>query len=128
MLLSHYGCQSGLGLQMQTSLELLVIELGRSIQPFGEDYNLYQEWVTHSWLKSLWEKLSILLIDIKLGLLPLQLPHSVNDYWLMIKLEKICTPDELRRLNRVQLHQQVIFGSDIMDTGDRCSEKKYLWK
>ncbi len=33
-LLMHYGSQSCLGLEMQASVELLVIELGLSIQPF----------------------------------------------------------------------------------------------
>jgi hypothetical protein len=41
----------------------------------------------------------------------------VNDYWLMVELAKICSTEELIRLNRVRLHQQVIFGSDIMDAG-----------
>ena len=33
-LLMHYGSQSCLGLEMQASVELLVIELDLSIQPF----------------------------------------------------------------------------------------------
>jgi len=33
----HYGSLSCLGINMQTSVELLVIELGLSLQPFVED-------------------------------------------------------------------------------------------
>ena len=127
-ILTHCGSQSSLGLKMQTSLELLVIELGRTIQPFSEDYNLYQQCVTQSWLKSVWEKAFMLRIEIKLGNLPLRPPRGVHDYWLMTELATICSPEELIRLNRVRLHQQVIFGSDIMDAGGRCLDKKYLWK
>jgi len=79
---------------MQTSIELFIIELGRSVQPFGEDYNCYQKWVTNSWLKSVWENANRLKIEIKLGKLPLQPPQGVNDYWLMVEMAKICTPGE----------------------------------
>jgi hypothetical protein len=109
-------------------IRVFVIELRRSAQPFREDYKLYQAWVTHSWMKSVWEKATILHIDIELGALPLLPPCSVNDYWLMVELAKICSTKELIRLNRVRLHQQVIFGSDIMDAGGRCIDKKYLWE
>ena len=51
-LLMHYGNQSCLGLKMQTSMELLVIELGMSLQPFQVDYVNCQKWVTHLWMKS----------------------------------------------------------------------------
>ncbi len=40
-LLIHYGCQSGLGIQMQVSTELLITELGISSQPFQELYATY---------------------------------------------------------------------------------------
>jgi hypothetical protein len=57
-LIMHYGSRSGLGLNIQTSLELLIIETGLSLQPFTEDYDTCQHWVTSSWLKSVWEKTS----------------------------------------------------------------------
>ncbi len=54
-LIMHFGSPSCLGINMQTSVELLVIELGLSLQPFTEDYDACQHWVTPSWLKSVWE-------------------------------------------------------------------------
>ncbi len=39
-LLVHYGCQTALGLELQTSLELLVIDLGLLFQPFRVSYGL----------------------------------------------------------------------------------------
>ena len=55
-LIMHSGSPSCLSLNMQTSLELLIIETGLSLQHFTKDYNNCQHWVTPSWLKLLWEK------------------------------------------------------------------------
>jgi hypothetical protein len=38
-LMMQYGCQTCLGLELQTSMDLLVIEIGLSAQPFQENYD-----------------------------------------------------------------------------------------
>ncbi len=73
-LIMHYGSQSCQGLNMQASLELLVIEMGFSLQLFKENYNTCQHWVTISWMKLVWEKASILDFKIQIAPLPLQPP------------------------------------------------------
>jgi hypothetical protein len=40
-LLIHYGCHSGVGIQMQVSTEVLLTELGLSSQPFQESFATY---------------------------------------------------------------------------------------
>ena len=40
-LLIHYGCNLGLGLEMQVTMELLASELGMSSQPLQESYEKY---------------------------------------------------------------------------------------
>jgi hypothetical protein len=55
-LLMHYGCHTALGDELQTLLELLVVDLGLSFQPFCVSYNHYGNWVTMCWLKRVWEK------------------------------------------------------------------------
>jgi hypothetical protein len=55
-LLINYGCNSGLGLHMQTLMELMIIEAGFSNQLMSLPYQTYNKWVTHSWLKLVWEK------------------------------------------------------------------------
>jgi hypothetical protein len=55
-LLMHFGCHTALGTELQTSLELLVADLGLSFQPFQVSCKHYGEWVTTSWLKRVWEK------------------------------------------------------------------------
>ena len=80
--LIHYGNQSGLGLELQTSMELMIIELGISEQPLGESYLHYGKWVTHCWLKSVWEKVDKFHINITLAPLNIGSPHE-GDKWLM---------------------------------------------
>ncbi len=55
-LLMHYGCHTALGAELQASLELLVVDLGLSFQPFCISYKHYGEWVMTCWLKRVWEK------------------------------------------------------------------------
>ena len=55
-LFMHYGCRTALGAELQTSLEILVIDLGLSFQPFQVSYIHFGKWVTTSWLKRIWEK------------------------------------------------------------------------
>ena len=59
-LLMHYGTASGLGMKMKVSLNLMLLELGISSQPFRESYKKYKKWVTASGMKSLWEKCDLL--------------------------------------------------------------------
>ena len=108
-LLMHLGTKSLLGITMQASLELLILELGLLNQSFLEDYNSNNEWVTHSWLKTVWEKASLLKLNIKLGPTSLKNPRGPNDFWLMQGISQLCSVEETKRLNRVQLHQQVLF-------------------
>ena len=54
-LLMHYGCQSSVGKKMAISFRELVIELGLTLQPFQEPFERYKNWVTWSWMVSLWE-------------------------------------------------------------------------
>ena len=49
-LLTHYGCKNAIGLDLQVSVELFVIELGISTQPFEESYLRYNSWVTPTWI------------------------------------------------------------------------------
>ena len=57
---AHYGCDSNLGLKMSVSIEMLIIELGVSVQPFQESFKKYKDWVTWSWMVSVWENATCL--------------------------------------------------------------------
>ena len=62
-LLIHYGCSSNTGLYTQTSMAYLILEMGVSLQPLQQLYKEYSDWATHSWLKTLWEKLDLIHIQ-----------------------------------------------------------------
>jgi hypothetical protein len=111
-LLLHYGSESGVGIHLQTSMELMVIELGNLLQPLQADYSAYQGRVTHSWLKTLWEKAQKFIVK---ALLELSFPRE-NDAWIMDLFEAAgYSGDVLLRLNRLRCHQQVLFWSDVVD-------------
>jgi hypothetical protein len=56
-LLMHYGCRTAFGTQLQTSIGLLLVELGMLFQPLQLSYADFGHMVTTSWLKRVWEKL-----------------------------------------------------------------------
>ncbi len=52
--------------------------------------------------------------------LPLE-PPQIQDSWIMKDFIQLnCSPQELRQLNRVRMHQQVIFLSDVRDVSGRA--------
>jgi hypothetical protein len=50
-LLMHYGCRTALGTKLQTSIKLLLVELGMMFQPLQLSYADFGNMVTISWLK-----------------------------------------------------------------------------
>jgi hypothetical protein len=103
-LLTNYRCNSGLGLHLQTSMELLVIEVGVSTQILAQAYQPYSIWVTHCWLKSVWKKIDLFNLTVKIKPLPLRFPWT-NDNWLMlIFVITGYSNGDLVRLNRVRCH------------------------
>jgi hypothetical protein len=119
-LLIHYGCRSGLGIQMQVSMEILLTKLGLSLQPLQESFVTYEKWVTNTWLKSIWEKVDRFDITIEIAPLPIWPPQE-GDWWFMqsvIKSGAVTNLEEFLIINRVRCHQQVLITSDILDAGE----------
>ena len=54
----HHGCHTALDAELQTSLELLVADLGLLFQPFRVNYEQYGAWATWSWLKRVCKKIN----------------------------------------------------------------------
>jgi hypothetical protein len=96
------------------------------MQPFSLDYWRYGGLVTKSWLKSIWEKMQALHLRIEIGNIDLEPPRE-GDAWFMEELFWMqYDKDELTRLNRVCLHQQILFLSDILDARGTAINRKYL--
>jgi hypothetical protein len=58
-LLTNYGCVSGLGMYLQTSMEIMIVEGGVSTQILSQPFQRYSKWVTHTWLRLVWEKVDM---------------------------------------------------------------------
>ena len=111
---------------MQASMEMLIIEGGVSSQILSESFSVYEKWVTHSWLRAVWEKIEFFGLNLEIRDLAIRFPRE-NDEWIMrVFAELEFNEEELHRLNRVQCHQQVLFVSNILDASGRAVDKKYL--
>lgn len=125
-LLQHYGCSTLIGKKLQVSLELLVIEIGMTIQIFHLNYEKYHFLATDCWLKFVWEKVHRFKFPLTLGNVMCE-PPRVGDDWLMPQFFRLgYTELELMRLNQVCLHQQALFISDVMDAGGRAIDRRYM--
>ena len=66
---------------MWISLRFMMLEMSVLTQPLRQLFSQYAGWVTHSWLKSLWEKCDEYNITIKFNGVPLKFPRA-RDNWL----------------------------------------------
>jgi hypothetical protein len=85
-MLTHYGSNTGLGILMQLSMELLITEAGISLQPLSTPFTFCKGWVTHCWLKLLWEKVDMFSVRVEILELPLKFSRE-RDNWLMAAFE-----------------------------------------
>ncbi len=82
--------------------------------------------VTTSWLKQVWEKLERFKFVVTVHNL-CSFPPQEGDDWLMARLIAIgYRGDDLRTLNRVRKHQQVLFLSNILGAEGKSLDKRYL--
>ena len=125
-LLMHYGCRTSVGLKMQLSLELLTLEMGISNQPLQESYKRYSSWITAGWFKSVWEKIDMFGITVEVHNIPLLQPRS-RDRWMMLEFMRLgYSPHNLRILNKIRVHQQVVYLSDVLGASGKSLDRKYL--
>ena len=125
-LLMHCECKTSVGLKMQLSLELRALEMGISIQPLQESYKIFGSWITDGWFKILWEKVDMFGITVEVCNIPLLQPRKSDKCMMMELKRKGHSTEDLRRLNRVRVHQQVLFLSDVMGASGKSLDKKYL--
>ncbi len=70
----------------------------------------------HSWMKMLWEKAYKFGVVIKTARNPLAFPRQGDKFLMLVLMERGHSRETIRRLNRVRIHLQVIFLSDILTT------------
>jgi hypothetical protein len=104
------------------SHSLLFVELGLSFQPLQESYKKYSYLVTHSWMKMLWEKLSMFNMQIIILDQPKEYPREGNQFIMQVLIQAGYTNKSLERLNRVRVSLQLLFMSDILTaSGNKIS-------
>ncbi len=109
-------------------MTLIAYLLGLSFQPFQVSYEHFKDWVTTSWLKRVWEKVSFFGFTLSVNNLTVCYPREGDD-WLMSRfIARGYMANELVTLNRMQKHQQVLFLSDILGAGGGSVDKRYLKK
>ena len=77
-------------------------------------------------MKLVWEKAHHLRVEIDIADIPVHPPWE-RDSWLM--QEFACMNykcNDLRSLNQVRVHQEVLFLLDVMDASCRATNRKYL--
>jgi hypothetical protein len=126
-LLIHYGYRSILGLEMPVLMELLIIELGIYAQPLCKSFLKYGNWVPHTWLGSLWEKLDKFYITVEIAPLPM-VPPQESDKWFMQAVAEagFMSAQEMKILNCFRCHQEVMYLLDVFNAGGRCLDRRYL--
>ena len=89
-------------------------------------FSRHKDWVTWGWMASLWEKCS--LYDVWIDILDTELSFPrEQDCWLMQRLIGLgYSPSQLVILNRVRIHQQVLFLSCILNAYGSALDEKYL--
>ena len=122
-LLMHYGCKTSVGSEFQILIELFFLEIGASFQPLHLQFDKYADRTTHCWFNKLWEKASTFGFKIIINNISLKFARR-GDKWLMefFKDAGFSKP-EILDLNRVRLHQKLLFLSDVFSEGGRYIEK-----
>ena len=96
------------------------------MQPLQDSYKKYAQWMTPSWLKYIWEKCDWFDVMVEFNNTLLELPRC-GDKWRMGEfLSCGFYADDLRRINRVCIHTQVLFLSDILSASGKTLDGKYL--
>jgi hypothetical protein len=113
-LLMHFGCSTMTGRFMRISYSLLLVELGLSFQPLQVDYGKLNHLVTHTWMKMLWEKVSMFGIIVTTPLALGRFPREGDDFMMQVILQDGYNSNEVKRINSVRVSMQVLFISDIL--------------
>ena len=81
--------------------------------------------LTHSWVKTVWEKCSAFWIHIEIHNVDLA-PPCQGDQWIMDTFAEVGYKEgELGRLDCLHMFQQVLFLSDVIDAGGRYLDVRY---
>ncbi len=125
LFLQHYGSPTLLGRQLQASYEAFALELGLSNTPFQESFGKYSGHCTSSWVRSLWERCWLFQIRLVVNNTALSPPRERDMFFMAALPRHSFTPGELLAINRIRIHQQVLYLSDILDANGKNVDGRY---
>ena len=112
---------------MQTLYSLFFLGLGLSFQPLLESYKRFGYLVTHSWMKTLWEKVSTFDVKVVIADTDQQFPPEKDQFIMQALISRGYSRDMLKRINQVQVSQQVLYMSDLlMASGNKIDAKAWI--
>ena len=83
------------------------------------------QWMTLIWLKNLWDKFDKFDVMVEFNDIPLELPRFGDKFLMREFLRCVFSTDELSRINRVHIHVQVLFLSEILSSSGKILYGKY---
>ncbi len=83
-LIMHYGCNTAVGRFMKASYSLFLVEMGLSLQPLQESYEQHSFLLTHTWMKMLWEKVSIFGLKVVVADFHLKYPREGDRFIMQV--------------------------------------------
>jgi hypothetical protein len=86
-LIMHYGWDTAVGRFMKASYSLFLVEMGLSLQPLQELYEWYEYLLTHSWMKMLWEKVSMFGLKVVVADLQLKYSRELDRFIMQVLIE-----------------------------------------
>ena len=102
-----------------------MLEVGFGFQPLKLDHARYGALATHSWIKMLWEKLSMFGIVTEIQGMERGLPRRGDKFLNQVFEDLGFSWNERVRLNRVRVYLQVLFLSDVVNaSGARIEVEK----
>jgi hypothetical protein len=112
-LIMHYRCDTAVGRFMNASYSLFLVKMGLSLQPLPESYERHNFLQTHSWMKMLWEKVSMFGLKVIVADFHLKYPREGDCFIMQVLIELKYSREKLRILNQVRVSPQLLFLSNI---------------
>ncbi len=127
-LIMHYRCNTAVGRFMKASYFLFLVEMGLSFQPLQESYERHNFLLTHSWMKMLWEKVSMFGLKVVVVDFHLKYPREGDRFIMQVLIELGYSKDKLRILNQVQVSLQVLFLLDLLTASGQKINSEVMYQ
>lgn len=124
--LQHYGTTSYLGQTLSAALEHLQLELGVQRCPLSYDFDTWGNLATHSWVKSLWEKIWTFKLDLEIDYPSLPLPRERDKCIMEELVMRGYRGKTLAMLNRARKRQEAVFMSCISTASGTRLDETYM--